>query len=184
MRRSAIALIPMAALACTANVYAWQDAKAPWVFDLPNGGTNCTVLSETTDPVRYDVSFEADIRPIVATLCNTCHIAGSTAGFNINFSNARINLIGADETGAAASGSATILRVRPGVPTASAFFDKINCANPPFGGPMPPGGGATTQLQALVHDWIAAGALMPDSPGGDRTFIGNFESIVRPAPPL
>jgi len=182
MRRSRLSLLAIAALGCSATASAWQDAKAPWVFDLPGGGTNCTVLSETTDPVRYDVSFEGDIRPLVANQCNSCHIAGSTAGFNINFSNARINLIGANETGAASSGSATILRVRPGVPTASAFFDKLNCANPPFGGVMPPGGGASTQLQALVHDWIAAGALMPGSPGGDRTFIGNFETIVRPAP--
>lgn len=182
MHRSVLCLATLAVLGCSGSAFAWQNAKAPWVFDLPNGGTNCTVLSEITDPVRYDVSFEADIRPIVATLCNTCHISGSTASFNISTSNARINLIGANETGAASSGSSTILRVRPGVPTASAFFDKLNCANPPFGGAMPPGGGAPTQLQALVHDWIAAGALMPDSPGGDRTFIGNFETIARPAP--
>jgi hypothetical protein len=37
-------------------------------------------------------------------------------------------------------------------------------------------------LQALVYDWIASGALMPNSPGADRLFIANFESITRETP--
>jgi hypothetical protein len=45
---------------------------------------------------------------------------------------------------------------------------------------MPLGGSASTEFQALVYDWIASGALMPDSFGGERLFIGSFEDIVRP----
>jgi hypothetical protein len=164
------------------SAHAWPDSRAPWVFDLPTGGTNCTSLVTVPDDTRYDVSFEGDIRPQLQTFCNTCHIAGSSGGLNMSTANARLRLIGADETGTPAAGDNTRLRVRPFVPIDSVLFEKINCATPPFGGQMPPGGGDTILLQKLVHDWIAAGALMPDSPGGDRTFIGNFELIVRPAP--
>lgn len=162
--------------------HAWPDSRLPWVFDLPKGGTNCTSLVTVPDDTNYGVSFEADIRPQLETFCNSCHIAFSSGGLNMNSTNARLALIGANETGTPASGDNTRLRVRPLVPTDSVLFEKINCANPPFGGVMPPFGGDTITLQKLVHDWIAAGALMPDSPGGDRTFIGNFESIVRPGP--
>lgn len=169
-------------VAASGSAHAWPDSRSPWVFDLPKGGSNCTSLVTTPDDTRYDVSFEGDIRPQLQALCNTCHINGSSGGLNMNTSNARLNLIGANETGAPAGGDNTRVRVRPFVPTDSVLFEKLNCATPPFGGVMPPGGGDTILLQKLVHDWIAAGALMPDSPGGNRTFIGNFETISRPAP--
>jgi hypothetical protein len=169
--------------AAVTNAHAWQDSRAPWVFDLPKGGTNCSSLVTVPDDTRYDVNFEADIRPQLQALCNTCHINGGSGGLNMNFTNARLNLIGANETGTPAQGNNQRLRVRPFVPTDSVLFEKLNCANPPFGGVMPPGGGDTIGLQKLIHDWIAAGALMPDSPGGERMFIGNFEPIVRPTPP-
>jgi hypothetical protein len=45
---------------------------------------------------------------------------------------------------------------------------------------MPPSGdSASGEFQALVYDWIAAGALMPED-GGERLFIGRFESVRRP----
>jgi hypothetical protein len=149
---------------------------------LPKGGSNCAELSPAAIPIRYDVSFEADIRPQLESLCNTCHISGASGGLNMNTTNARISLIGANETGTPSQGDPQRLRVRPFVPTDSALFEKINCLTPPFGGPMPPQGGDTLALQVLVHDWIAAGALMPDSIGGDRLSVGNFEPITRPAP--
>jgi hypothetical protein len=106
-----------------------------------------------------------------------------SGGMNLLAANAHDALIGPAENGAPASGDPQRLRVRPGVPTDSILFLKLNCATPPFGNQMPIGGGDTVLLQKLVHDWIAAGALMPDSPGGDRTFVGNFETIRRPDPP-
>lgn len=75
-----------------------------------------------------------------------------------------------------------MLRVRPFEPLASSLFLKVNCETPPFGSRMPLGGSPSPELQALIHDWIASGALMPQSPGAVRLFIGNFESIRRPQP--
>jgi hypothetical protein len=40
---------------------------------------------------------------------------------------------------------------------------------------MPPGSsGGNTAFQAVVHDWIAAGAIMA---GGDRVFTGTMEDL-------
>lgn len=180
LRHAALLFAPLACLAGAAH--AWPDSRSPWVFDLPKGGSNCASLVTTPDDTRYDVDFEADIRPQLESFCNTCHLSGSSGGLNMNTTNARLALIGANETGTPAQGNNQRLRVRPFVPTDSVLFEKINCATPPFGGTMPPGGGDTILLQKLVHDWIAAGALMPGSPGGDRLSVGSFEPITRPAP--
>ena len=174
------------ALAASGPALAWPGSPVSWVFDLPKGGTNCTELSPATVPIRYDVSFEADIRPQLEAPCGSCHINSSFGGFNFNTSNARTSLIGADETGAPFTANASIFRVRPGRPLESGLFLKVNCEIPaePYGATMPIGGSPLSpEVQALIHDWIAAGALMPDaSSGGDRLSIGTFESITRPAP--
>jgi hypothetical protein len=52
----------------------------------------------------------------------------------------------------------TVLRVRPGDPRASLFFQKVNCAQPDVGGQMPPGGLLPLDLQGLIFDWIEQGA--------------------------
>lgn len=161
----------------SAPVYAWPVEGGSGPVPLKQLG-DCDALNAEIQPIRYDVSFEGDIRPFITELCASCH--GGQAGLSLSTANARLGLIGADERGTPATGNAAILRVRPFEPLASALFLKLNCDVPPFGGRMPPGGGASTEFQALVHDWIAAGALMPDSFGGQRLFIGNFETIVRP----
>lgn len=159
-----------------AQARAWPSASGP---DSVQTLGSCDPLSAEQHPIRYDVSFEGDIRPfLVKNQCTTCH--GGQAGMSLSTASARLALIGADERGTPSTGNAAILRVRPFEPQASAFFLKVNCDLPPFGGRMPPGGGASTEFQALVHDWIASGALMPDSFGGERLFIGRFEEIVRP----
>jgi hypothetical protein len=171
---------PLLLLMCLASVpaYAWPVEEIAASKSLQNLG-GCDPLSAKDHPIRYDVSFEGDIRPFIGDQCASCH--GSQGGLSLSTANARIALIGANERGTPSSGNSTILRVRPLEPLASALFLKLNCDVPPFGGRMPLGGSAaSTEFQALVHDWIAAGALMPDSFGGERLFIGSFEDIVRP----
>lgn len=187
MRTTPLALALLAGLTSAGAALAWPSEKAPWVFDLPLGGQGCTELPESLHPIRYDVNFDADLRPIIETAftgggCRDCHVQSSSGGMNLNTTNALAALIGTAETGTAANGDSSRFRVRPFVPTDSVIFLKINCATPPFGGQMPPGGGASTQFQANMHDWIASGAIMNGPSGGDRTFVGNFESITRPAP--
>lgn len=145
------------------------------------GGNACDPLPEDTYPIRYDVSFQSDIRPWLESQdlnCTTCH--GGSGGLNLQSGVAFAALLGPNEQGQPSQGDSSILRVRPFEPLASALFLKINCSPPPFGNRMPPSGGsASGEFQALVYDWIAAGALMPED-GGERLFIGRFESVRRP----
>lgn len=145
-------------------------------FEASLGGA-CEPLPADQQPIRYDVSFEGDIRPFIDNLCASCH--GSQGGMSLAFGNIASALLGPDERGRASQGDPSILRVRPFEPQASSLFLKLNCVPPPFGDPMPLGASSPPELQALVHDWIASGALLPDS-GGSRLFIGSFESIQRP----
>lgn len=148
--------------------------------------------------IRYDVNYSIDILPLMQVtmgldgsgLCQTCHISGGSANLNLSASFARERLIVDEttllETGRRAFGQPTpppaipLLRVKPGDPARSLLFLKINCSSPGVGSAMPSG---TLQFQALVHDWIAAGAIMPPELGGDRISIGTFESITRTALP-
>lgn len=182
MHRTIRPLLSLALLTAVGSAAAWPGEVSPWVFDIPKGGSNCSSLVTVPDDTRYDVSFEGDIRPQLEGVCQTCHLSGSSGGLNMSFNNARVNLIGDSETGAPTFQDTTRLRVKPFAPTESFLFEKINCLNPPYGGRMPPQGGDTILLQKLIHDWIAAGALMPDAPNANRLFIGNFEQIVRPGP--
>jgi hypothetical protein len=181
-RRRLFVAAPLLA-AFSQSAIAWPSAQPAWVFDLPKGGTSCALLDPGVIPIRYDVSFAADIQPQFDSLCTTCHINGSTNGFNVSASNARLSLIGANETGTPFTLNSSIFRVRPGRALESGLFLKLNCDIPPvpYGGRMPPGG-ASTELQALVHDWIASGALMPTSLNADRISLGTFEEITRPIP--
>jgi len=163
--------IPVATLALA------LASVAPVAAFETRSGDACESLPADQFPIRYDVSFEGDIRSYVDNLCASCH--GSQGGMSLSLGNVVNSLLGSNERGQASQGDPAILRVRPFEPQASALFLKLNCIPPPFGDPMPLGGSAPQELQALVHDWIASGALLPNS-GGTRLFIGSFESIQRP----
>ncbi len=156
--------------ACAASVVQADSGQ----LAIANGvsvPTACISLIATPDDTRYDVNFETDIRLQLQT-CYNCHINNDQGQLSMSVANARINLIGDDETGALSLTQPGRLRVRPFAPGDSVLMQRINCT--------PQHGNPSLLLQKLVHDWIAAGALMPNSPGGNRLFIGNFESIVRP----
>lgn len=162
--------------ALSALTLALAPLAAATAFEARSGDA-CETLPADQQPIRYDVSFEGDIRPFIDDLCASCH--GSQGGMSLSLGNVLGALLGANERGQPSQGDASIMRVRPFEPQASSLFLKLNCVPPPFGNPMPLGGTAPQELQALVHDWIASGALLPSS-GGTRLFIGRFESIQRP----
>lgn len=181
MRMSAFGSVGLWLACATSFANAWPGGD---LAQAGAGGADCTPLQEAAIPVQHGVRFSIDIQPVLQANCDACHGQSPTQGFDVRIDGARLSLIGADETGAPFRNIASIFRVRPGKPSESGFFLKINCAIPPvpYGSRMPPGPTPLpASFQALVHDWIAAGALMPDA-GGDRTFIGNFESISRPTP--
>jgi hypothetical protein len=196
MHRITRPLLSLALLAATGSAAAAPGQVLPWVFDIPKGGSNCSSLDPTTSgapPVDYGTSFEGTVRPLLQDNgCTGCH--GGSGGFTLNTTAALANLIVNATTGLEtgrvanvqpAGATTPMLRIKPGEPYQSSVFERINCASPPAGWPgnawtMPLGGGASLALQAAMFDWIALGAVMPDT-GGDRLFLGTFETIVRPA---
>lgn len=136
---------------------------------------------------RYDVVFERDIQPLlggtatpgVTPYCETCHVLSSSGGMNVAPANIRLAWLGEDEAGQASLNFPPWKRILPGRPGDSLVYRRIHCDDAPPGR-MPPGspGGAMDpaflQLQALLHDWIALGAIMAAT---DRRFIGDFESL-------
>lgn len=149
-----------------------------WMPLVWAGGSSCTPLDSV--PVRYDVSFEVDIQPFLDVSaanggCSNCHISMSFGDLNLRFDVVRLNLLGEDGNGQPSAQDANRLRVAPGKPQNSLLFEKLNCDTPPVGQRMPPGSsGDNVELQALVHDWIALGAIFLD---GDRVFLGTMESL-------
>ena len=138
--------------------------------------------SLATEPVRTDVDFETEVQPFLtgsattSAFCTGCHTSLSRGGFNVLPENVRESMLGADEQGAASINFPTWRRVVPGQPRASLVFQRVHCNDGP--GRMPPGaanGDAEfIRFQALLHDWIATGAIMDTT---DRRSMDSFESI-------
>ncbi len=161
----------------------WAQTAAGWDSAPPQTeAEGCVSLA--SQPVRDYIDFYTDIQPILATRCASCHTTSSAGGLNLLPDAIRVGLLGDDETGAA-SGYPGFRRIVPGDPAASLVFLRVNCAN--AGTPdviiprMPPGGTPTAvDLHALLHDWIAAGAILrSDIPARrtDLSFRGGFEAL-------
>lgn len=159
------------------------------VFDLaPLSAGDLQVLyaekcdSLAGEPVRADLDFFVDIQPLVDARCAPCHTDFNFGGMNLRRENVKLSLLGANEAGAPSSYPG-FLRVTPGDPLTSLVFLRLNCEN--AGSidnqiPRMPPGGTTTDLQALVHDWIALGAILrgdDEATRTDRTFLGTFDPI-------
>jgi hypothetical protein len=141
----------------------------------------------TTIPARYDIVFETEIQPLiggsagspVTPYCENCHVLSSSGGLNMAPADIRLAWLGADENGQESLNFPPWRRIVPGRPELSLVYQRMHCDDAPPGR-MPPGhpGGAVDpqflQMQALVHDWIALGAIMA---GTDRRFVGDFESL-------
>lgn len=154
------------------------------VFASANAQAQCDDISAI--PARYDIVFETDIQPLLGGVpgaptpyCQSCHVLSSSGGMNVAPANIRLAWLGADESGQESLNFPPGKRIVPGRPELSLVYQRIHCDDAPPGR-MPPGhpGGAIDppflQLQALMHDWIALGAIMADS---DRRFVGDFETI-------
>lgn len=142
---------------------------------------DCDALD--AEPIHAQVDFATQIQPLIQQRCAPCHIDISSGGMNLRAERVKASLLGPDQTGAP-SGYPGFLRVTPGDPQASLIFLRLNCANAGSDANpiprMPPSGHTGTDLQALMHDWIALGAIMRgDTPETttDRIFLGRFDPI-------
>jgi hypothetical protein len=172
-------------LACLIAIAAALCAQATAAFDVvPHRPDAEGCVSLAAEPVRDYIDFYTDIQPILATRCASCHTTSSAGGLSLLPDAIRVGLLGDDETGAP-SGYPGFRRIVPGDPAASLVFLRVNCAN--AGTPdaiiprMPPGSTPTAvDLHALLHDWIAAGAILrSDIPSRrtDLSFRGGFEPL-------
>lgn len=123
---------------------------------------NCTPDDFSSVPIRFDVDFTNEIQPIFQARCANCHISNSSGGLSLAPASALANLVNAPSVNA----NAGMPRVTPGDPLQSFLFRKVNCTNlnaiagTPFGLRMPRNATALTLAQqALLFDWITAGAL-------------------------
>lgn len=156
-------------LACAANAFTGIAAAQ-----------DCDSIAN--EPVRTDVDFETEIQPFlsgggsVSSFCSDCHTVSSRGGLNVLPQNVRVGLLGADEQGAVSANYPEWRRVVPGHPRASLVFHRMHCDT--FPGRMPPGarnGDAEfIRFQALMHDWIATGAIMDST---DRRSSNGFEDV-------
>jgi len=135
---------------------------------------------------RYDIVFEVDVQPRIGgvpgspitAFCQNCHVFSSSGGLNMAPENVRLSLLGVDETGEPSLNYPPWKRIAPVRPAESLIYQRIHCDDSPPGR-MPPGASGAINpdflaMQAIVHDWIALGAIMVDT---DRRFVGDFETI-------
>ena len=110
-------------------------------------------------PITQTFNYADDVQPVWNQYCANCHVDHGgvpAAGLDLDPAFSYLNLVNAPNN------TLSILLVSPGDPQGSLIFRKVNCIEPgpemgdprmPLGRPrLPP-----TQ-QALIHDWIAAGA--------------------------
>jgi hypothetical protein len=170
MRRWPIAL---AAIASAAMSLIAARSIADGV--TPSG---CTSIQGV--PVQYAIEYGAGIQGIFNNFsstssagCTDCHfaIADGPAGnldLTPGFSWGNLVNIPSDE-------DPGLIYVVPNHPEQSLLFQKINCDNPGAQARMPLdgyGGGLSPEQQALIYDWIAAGAPITTT---DGIFRSNFD---------
>ena len=85
--------------------------------------------------------------------------------------------------GQPSSQNSSVMRVEPGRPQDSLFWQKVACGIPDVGTPMPPpSGGLSSEIRGLIYDWIEQGAYgeNPEDPiPRDFMFRDSLESLRR-----
>jgi len=159
-------------LAAPATLLAWPEQPLTPLAD------ECDSIDSV--PMRQNVDYNTGIQPIWSTRCANCHVdvegGNAAADLFLDPPNSWFFLYNEHS-----SQDDALIRVVPSRPLQSLLFTKLNCEVVDVGVRMPrqrPPIPITEQ--ALVHDWILAGALegTPDGlpPGtGDTIFRGRFE---------
>jgi hypothetical protein len=115
------------------------------------------LASYTSNAMANDVSFSADIVPLLKSRCVVCHLPGAEqAGLALHPKGGYANLVNVKST------QSPLLRVSPGKPADSYLYRKITGTHAQVGGSgerMPFGESSlTTEEVDRVRRWIEGGA--------------------------
>ncbi|MFV1885546.1 MAG: hypothetical protein ACMZ7B_13735 [Balneola sp.] len=123
----------------------------PFLLILFLSTTNClNNVEDNTGSDQADVSFAADIQPIMQNSCNNCHSAGQS-GFN---SSSYAAIMASVSPSNRYNGTYVIA----GNADASPLTDKLSI-NPQFGSRMPLGSSLSGDDIEKIRAWINEGAL-------------------------
>ena len=168
MTRRVRSLFAAAVLMASTPALAWPVLEPAFVR-LPFAD-QCDSIASI--PMRQHVNYGTDIQPIWSTRCANCHVDWGkfpSADLDLNPPNSWFFLYNEPS-----SQDNTLIRVVPNRPFDSLLFTKLNCDIVDVGVRMPrerpP---IPIAEQALVHDWILAGAPETDD---DTIFRARFET--------
>lgn len=149
------------------NWVALMLALSPLAAYAVDDCDNLNGIPETPGVLWDDVWEELDTR---ASCTQNCH-GGSQPAAELDLSNRQISIYFL--VGQPSAQDSFAPRVIPGNPSASLLFRKVNCQQPGIGSRMPLGDShLPVDLQALIYDWIAQGALgEPAEDPIERSFI-------------
>lgn len=134
-------------------------------------------------PIRLGVTWPEVFRALTeqSSCTQNCHVGNDAEAIGLDLSSERLAIFFL--VNQSSTNNNAVLRVAPGNPRASLFFQKVNCSLPDVGGPMPPPNGHLSfELQGLIYDWIEQGALGegPEDPiAREFIFRDSLESLRR-----
>lgn len=139
----------------------------------------CTPLAGM--PINFKVTWPQVWQRLndEASCTQNCHIGSAPTG-DLDLSSRNIAVYFLAQPSSQLN---TVLRVDPGNPRGSLFFQKASCGFPAVGTMMPPPKGSISwDLQGLIYDWIEQGAYgeNPEDPiPRDFMFRDSMESLRR-----
>ncbi|MEO5624873.1 MAG: hypothetical protein ABIQ70_02550 [Dokdonella sp.] len=159
--------------ACRAFTHCLLSAAIP-VFAFAPGSaiepaaSGCSNLDDV--PVQFTIDYQSAIQGIFDNHCIECHSGDPPLPADLDLSAGGswshvFNVLSSQDS--------AFTRVVPNHPDQSLLFLKVNCDTPGVGHRMPFGGDPLQpEDQALIFDWIAAGA---PSTTTDVIFSGGFD---------
>jgi hypothetical protein len=159
-----------ALIACASSLASLALAWA----STPGAPSGCTDIS-AVPPIYSGIEYGAAIQGLFDNFlsnggsagCADCHTSadgGAPAG-DLDLTS---GISWGQLVNHASSQDSSLIRVVPNRPEASLLFQKINCDAPAVGARMPygfPAGTLSPEQQALIYDWIAAGAPVGTTDG-------------------
>ena len=157
--------IPLAAV-CTGALLAMAGSAAAQT--VPGGCTSIAAVPPKYGGIQYGAAIQGMFDDFngMNVGCTMCHFTPPpTPSGHLNLDDGKswsalVNVASWED--------AALTYVVPGHPEQSLLFAKINCDTPPIGARMPdgfPSDTLTPEQQALVWDWIAAGAPVGTTEG-------------------